>query len=247
MPLFLEYDALFSTLVFATLMVVGWSLGARSLRLQSGRHELNRFDDGALALFGLLLAFCFSGAAGRYEARKHLVLEEASAIGDLAGTSALLTEPVRGQLLSELKGYVGLRLAVATVSFSDVAFAPLEQRTQAAQGRIAALVAQAIRELNTATAHTALIHDLNALTTAHDKRVQGLRDHIPESVVIRLVVFGVFSTFTMARAEGTRGFSALAYVVLVAIVFWVTLDLEIPRRGWMRVSQQPLQDLAARL
>jgi len=34
-----------------------------------------------LALLGLLLAFTFSGASSRFDARRHLIIEETNAIG----------------------------------------------------------------------------------------------------------------------------------------------------------------------
>lgn len=40
-----------------------------------------RVEDGILAPFGLLLAFCFSGATGHYAVRKELLRNDASAIG----------------------------------------------------------------------------------------------------------------------------------------------------------------------
>jgi hypothetical protein len=199
-------------------------------------------------LFGLLLAFCFSGAAARYDLRKRLVLNEATAIGDFAGTSSLLAEPEHTQFAREVKGYVALRLTFGQLHLDDAQMPALLSRTRAAQDRICALVAQAVRNLNTPSAHEPLIDNMNEFTTAFENRLQGLRDNIPESIVAMLMLFGVFSTFTMGRvAEGTRRGSALAYIALVALVFWIILDLEMPRRGWLLVSQRPMEELAAHL
>jgi hypothetical protein len=48
-------------------------------------------------------------------------------------------------------------------------------------------------------------------------------------------------------ADGTRRGPALAYVALVSLVLWVTLDMENPRRGLLRVSQQPMEEVQANL
>jgi hypothetical protein len=132
--------------------------------------------------------------------------------------------------------------------FDDAKMPALLSRTRASQDRLCGLVAQTVRNLNTPTAHEPLIDTMNAFTTAYENRLQSLRDSMPESIVAMLMLFGVFSTFTMGRvAEGTRRGSALAYIALVAMVFWIVLDLEMPRRGWLRVSQRPMQELAAHL
>jgi hypothetical protein len=248
MTFFLKYDAALNACFFAVLMVAGWRLGVNIGLRSSKAQAMSRFDDGALALFGLLMAFCFSGSAARYDVRKKLVLNEATAIGDFAGTTAVLAEPERSQLMRELRSYTAERLVFGHMRMDDPGLPALMARTRAAQARIGVLVRQTVRSLNTTTVHVALVNNLNAMTTAHENQLQGLRDHVPESIVAMLLAFGVFSTFTMGRlVDGGRPGPALAYITLVAMVFWVTLDLEMPRRGLLRVSQQPMEEVAAQL
>jgi hypothetical protein len=37
--------------------------------------------------------------------------------------------------------------------------------------------------------------------------------------------------------------AAIGFTVLVCLVLWVILDLNQPQRGWITVSQEPLQQL----
>jgi hypothetical protein len=248
MNMFLEYDPALTGSVFGLLMFLGWLIGARMARRAQAQHTLSRFDDAALALFGLLLAFCFSGAASRYDLRKKLVLDEATAIGDFSGACSVLAEPERTQVADELKRYVALRLEFGQLHLDDAQMPALVTRTRASQDRLCALVAQAVRTLNTPSAHTSLINTMNEFTTAYENRLQSLRDSMPESIVAILMLFGVFSTFTMGRvAEGARRGSAFAYIALVGLVFWIVLDLEMPRRGWLRVPEWPMHELASHL
>jgi len=243
-----EHDPSTSAAVLALLMLVSWRLGAWLARRSSSPADLTRFDDGALALFGLLLAFCFSGAASRFDGRKRLVLDESTAIGDFVGSASMLVDPERGQLVRELHTYVAQRIEFGRLRLHAPRLPDLQRETLATQNRLAALVAQAVRGGNTPTAHEPLIETLNAMTTAYENRLQGLRDHMPDAIVFILVVFALFSTFTMGRAPGgPQGWPALAYAGLVALVFGVILDLETPRRGYLQVSQQPMQDLAQNL
>jgi hypothetical protein len=248
MYIFIKYDAPVTASLFAVLMLAGWLFGARVARRSQGVHALTRFDDAALALFGLLMAFCFSGAASRYDLCQRLVLDEATAIGDFSGTSSVLAEPEHSQLAREIRAYVGLRLVFGRTRMDDPQMPALMARTRGAQDRLGTLATHAVQSLNTPTLHMPLINNLNAVTTAYDNRLQGLRDKLPESIVFILMAFGVFSTFTMGRvADGARRGSAFAYVALVATVFWIILDLEMPSRGWLRASQQPMEELAAHL
>ena len=248
MELLLYFDPTITACFFALLMTAAWRLGIWVGKRSVAAQVLSRFDDGALALFGLVLAFSFAGAAARYDYRKKLVLNEATAIGDFVGTAAVLAEPQRSQLLSEVRDYVAQRLTYGHTRFDDPSMPALLENTRASQGRLGALTSLAIRDANTPTVHAPLMNNLNALTTAYDNRWQGQLDHIPGSVAFMLLVFGLFSTYTMGRlADGTRQGSALGYVALVALVFWVTLDMETPRRGLLRVSQQPMEEVQANL
>jgi hypothetical protein len=88
---------------------------------------------------------------------------------------------------------------------------------------------------------------------AADRRLYRVRDHVPGSIILVLVVFGVFSAYTMGRLRDTEHRAAggmgriVAYAVLVGLLFFVTIDLEQPRRGLLRVSQAPMMDLRSAL
>ena len=240
----LQFDPALTACVFVLLMALAWRIGIRVGQRSEIERVYSRFDDGALALFGLVLAFSFAGAAARYDFRKKLVLSEATALGDFSGTIVMLAEPQRSQLVREVHRYVEERLLYGRLKFEDPKTAPLMADTRSTQGRITALVEQAIRSGNTPSVHTPLVNNLNQFTTAYDNRLQGQMDHIPGTVGLMLVLFGLFSTYTMGRlADGMRGVSALGYMVFVGLVFWVTLDMETPRRGFLHVSQHPMEEL----
>ena len=72
--------------LFAAMLLVlelGRRIGTRRLAaLPPGTSwEIGTLDGAVFALLGLLIAFTFSGAVTRFEARKHLVVEETNAIG----------------------------------------------------------------------------------------------------------------------------------------------------------------------
>ena len=91
------------------------------------------------------------------------------------------------------------------------------------------------------------------MTKAHDERLYGTQNHVPLSIVGMLMTLAVYTSFILARMSGAEvktsrlTVRALAYLILIAIVFTVTIDLEQPRRGMMRVSQAPMMDLLAGL
>ena len=260
MDFFVRLDSWLSATLFTALMVIAWWLGDR-VRLIGGRateeppdrKPSTRIEDAALALFGLLLAFCFAGASARYEARKQVLLDDAMAIGGLATVAGLLDEPDRSAIQGELRVYVEQRLVFGTTPLDDPAMKGLLRDARASQGRMTALVSAAIARKNTPSVHPALVNALNGVGEAADRRLFRVREHVPGSIVLMLVLFGVFAAFTMGRLRDAEpsvpGSSArmVAYAALVGLVFFVTIDLEQPRRGLLRVSQAPMEELRSSL
>ncbi len=255
--IFVQLDAWLSALIFAGLMIVGWGLGAyvRARQVSTGRTPArsSRIEDGSLALFGLLLAFCFSGAVGRYDARKEMLLNDALAIGDLATVSSALNEPDRTSLHDEIITYVKQRLDYGTLRLDDPHMVDVLKEGQASQARMLTTIQHVITAQNTPTLHTPLMNAYNNLTAASEKRYYGVQKQVNGSILLMMVLFGMFSTFTMGRlhdpdSDGRYGLlRACSYVFLVSLVYYVTVDMEQPRRGLMLVSQAPMQDLLAGL
>jgi hypothetical protein len=70
--------------------------------------------EGAIfALMGLLIAFTFSGAASRFDTRRHLVVEEANAIGTAYLRLDLLPASTQTALRESFRQYVEARLEVS--------------------------------------------------------------------------------------------------------------------------------------
>ncbi|PYJ69415.1 MAG: DUF4239 domain-containing protein, partial [Verrucomicrobia bacterium] len=65
------------------LLEVGRRIGARRLAKdpEGARVGLGALEAGVFGLLGLLIAFTFSGAASRFDARRQMVIQETNNIG----------------------------------------------------------------------------------------------------------------------------------------------------------------------
>jgi hypothetical protein len=92
-----------------------------------------------------------------------------------------------------------------------------------------------------------LAQNLNETTTAFENSLSALGDHVPESVFLVLVAASLLGAFALGRGQAFDGprhvVSSLSFVTMVALVVFVTLDLEQPRRGLVVVSQASLERL----
>jgi len=241
---------------FLLMMLSGWAgVYTQSLISSTGSHESKentRIADASIALFALLLAFSFSGAADRYENRKGFRLDEAIAIGDFAATASMLSGSEREQIQQELVGYVKERLAFGSATIDSPEMQAITARSRESQQRIQNVLRQIITEKKSTTLHTPLMNGFNGITMTHDKALYGSQNQISDTIIILLVLFGLVSAFVAGRFgsganHSTSFIQAMApvtlYIALVTAVFFVVMDLEQPHRGVMRSSKAPLIDL----
>src|SRR6478735_6041035 len=91
---------------------LGRWLGARgSHPSDEATAALSVIKNAVLGLLALLLAFSFSLASSRYDARRELVVQEANAIGTAYLRAELLDEGVRRAYAADLRAYADTRLA----------------------------------------------------------------------------------------------------------------------------------------
>ena len=107
--------ALLSVGVFIGMVIlqeVGRRVGHRRLARdpEGARAGVGAIDGAVFGLLGLLVAFTFSGAATRFDARRQLVVEEANAIGTAYLRLDVLPPDAQPALRDKFRRYVEARL-----------------------------------------------------------------------------------------------------------------------------------------
>ena len=237
------------TVAFA--MFVGWLLGrwqGQRVRVElksRGQTPVSKFEDASLAILGLLLAFTFSMALGKHDQRRMMVVADANAIGDFYVCAGLLKEPVRTKLRSVIHDYVALRVELSQHRYDEATFESALRQFQQMHKQMVELVSQALE--NGTPIAISLTNAFNAVTSSHAARVAAIRDRLPASIVLLLLLSAVISAFLVGRDQAATDQYDLAgtvcFVMLVSFIIFVTLDLNQPDRGLITVSQEPIQRL----
>ena len=107
-----EYSLLTTFLIGLAVILAASEIGHRFGRRTAARggNDVATLEGAVLGLLALMIAFTFSMALSRFEARRDAVLNEANAIGSTALRARLLPEPQRTELLKLLREYVTIRL-----------------------------------------------------------------------------------------------------------------------------------------
>jgi hypothetical protein len=238
-----------AAVLLGILMAASWGVGWRAGRVRrarGGQPPEGKLDDAALALLGLLLAFTFSMALNKHDRRREAVVTDSNAIGDFYTCASLIPDPVRTRLQGVIRDYTRLRLALGTnPSPSPANIRDALVNFDAMHGRMTELVREALA--GSTPIAVPLTNTLNAVTSSQAARLAALRDRIPESTVILLAVAAALTAGLVGRQQGSAPQASLAgtaaFIAIVALTVWVTLDLNHPSRGLIRVSQEPMQRL----
>jgi hypothetical protein len=243
---FSRIDPALTALLLAAVMLATWSVGFRLGRRRLADREAKpegKFEDAVVAILGLLLAFTFSMALAKYDHRREMLVADSNSIGDFYTCASLLPDPVRTKLQDVVRDYTQLRLDVARETRDLSQLGGVLARFQVQQNRMTALVGEAVNAGTPIAVN--LTNTLNNLTSAHAARIVALKDRLPESVVALLFIAAAIATGLVGRAQGTAKQpplgGTLSFLLLVTLVVYVILDLNNPAKGFIVVSQEPMQ------
>jgi hypothetical protein len=246
------YEADFAILYPLTIVLiagaaeVGAWIGWRTRSVADDASDIGTLTGAALGLLALLLAFSFSLALSRYEARRNWVLEEANAIGSTVNFAFMLPESEQKPILSLLRDYTSVRIGLG-VPYDPTKLARDVARSVELQNQLwqhAVTVTAAAPQSLPAYRFVASLNEMNNI---HESRLTALRYHIPGEVMFLLIAVAMMATgFTgyYAGGRGSRGRVATFMMSLtIAVVVLVVVDLDRQARGLILVPVQPLIDV----
>jgi len=237
---------------FAAVLLFPLTLIAMEVGRRFGRRRLAEDPEGAragagavegavFALFGLLIAFTFSGAASRYESRRDLMVQHTNAVGTAWLRLDLLPAEVQPELRQDFFQYLDAIIQVHQHAGDrkavDQAMAhlgklqshiwELAETGAARDGRpqVAALVLPALNEM----------FDLTA------SRYAASRFHVSLVILWFLVFLSVLASllvgYSMASARRRNWLHMILFAVLISLTLYVIFDFEYPRRGIIQLGQ----------
>jgi len=235
----------------ALLLEAGRRLGARRLARdpEGARTGLGPVEGAVFGLLGLLIAFTFSGAAERFDARRALIADEANAIGTAWLRLDLLPDAPRAELRAHFTDYLEARLS-AYRALPDLVAAQAElKRAARIQDTIWGRAVAAGREAGPHPVDMLLLPALNSMFDIAATRTAAAWRHPPSIIYVLLAVLSLASSLLAGYAmAGTRSRSLLhmaTFALILAGSIFLIIDLEYPRAGVIRLddADRPLVEL----
>lgn len=208
------------SIVFAVGFFVGMvallELGRRLGGRRQGKDEagaragLGAVEGAVFALMGLLIAFTFSGAATRFDARRQLIVEEANATGTAWLRLDLLPPAAQPELRDLFRRYLDTRLAVyENLPDMEAARAELHQANVLQSEIYTRAVAAGQPAPNPMQAQG--VPALNEMFDIASTRTAAAQVHPPTIIFLMLGVLALMSSllagYAMAGASRAVGFT----------------------------------------
>jgi len=236
---------LFCVFLFSGMLVlleIGRRFGVKRRPTESDgeRGSLGTIESAVFALFGLLMAFTFSGAASRFNEKRMLIAEEANTI-ETAYLRLHLVPESEPKLQQLFRGYLDSRLETYR-RLPDLKAASLEMaNSKAIQEEI---WTHAVAATRLPSAHSAaawlLLPALNNMIDITTTRTMALQMHPPRIIYALLFGLGLLCSllagYRMSNGQHRSWLHVLGFTVITVLIVYVMLDAEYPRAGLIRLE-----------
>ena len=225
------------------LLEVGRRLGVRRRpkETEGERGGLGTVEGAVFALFGLMVAFTFSGAASRFNEKRMLIAEEVNCIETAYLRVHLVSRQAQPALQELFRRYVDSRLETYR-RLPDMVAAEMEMaNSKEIQEEV---WTEAVAATRLPDSHPSsgllLLPALNNMIDISTTRTLALQLHPPRIVYALLFGLGLICSllagFRMSSGQNRSWLHILGFTVLTVIIVYVMLDVEYPRAGLIRLE-----------
>jgi hypothetical protein len=229
---------------------IGYRVGVFRARKSEREREapIDSMVGSTLGLLAFMLAFTFGMATARYDARKQLVVDEATAIRTVDLRAQLLPEPQRSGIRDPLREYVDVRLQGA---LDPDKLAEAIKRSEEIHNILWSQLKSFGSEVLPPD-RAALTGALAEVINLHTKRLNAVtQNRIHSAIWVALYSLAALAMGMVGYRTGMAGKRSTIAIVVVAFAFSAVIslinDLDRPQQGLLRVSQQTMIDLQTKL
>lgn len=207
----------------------------------SGPSTIGSLETAVFALLGLLIAFTFSGALQRFDARRAQVVDEANAIGTAWARIDLLAPAAQPPVRAAMKAYVDSRVATYQ-KIDDLPAARKEaDRSLELQGTLWAAAVTALKHPDTRPGTEILVAPaLNEVFNYTTIRFTAMQMHPPMIIFVMLIglslVSALLAGFQSAGERKPDWLHRIAFGGIIAFTVYVIFEVEFPRSGLVRID-----------
>jgi hypothetical protein len=221
--------------------------GLRHFKAENMEGPSAVIEASMYSLLALLLAFSYSLAVGRYDARRAVFIDETNSIGTTYLRTQLLDPAAAAQMRAALRDYVRERLDFIRSEDASPEQAAIQDDSATLQRAMWSLAMKEAARDPRSTMIPLFVSSLNETIDLSTKEGAALSAHIPDIVILLLIALivvtaGMLGTM-FARIRQHAVAPRVVYAFALAIAIGLVFDLDRPQRGLIRVNLQAMQTL----
>jgi hypothetical protein len=225
------------------LLEIGRRIGTnrRQRDLQAEQGNLGIIEGAMFALFGLVIAFTFSGAVSRFNEKRMLIAEEVNGIETAYLRLNLISQDAQPGLRQLFRQYVDSRAEtyrrLPNMEAADAEIAQSKRLQEMIW--VQAIAASLLPQSHPDTARL-LLPALNNMIDIATTRTMALRVHPPGIIYALLLglslICSLLAGYRMSFGQRRSWLHILSFAFMTVITVYVILDIEYPRAGLIRLE-----------
>jgi hypothetical protein len=238
-----DLDALYIVLILFVLMLstiwIGYKTGLKKTKTDNKNSEIS---SSLLGLLALILGFTFAMAGSRYENRKTNLIEEANCIGTAVLRSDIYPDSLKNEFKKDFKTYLNSRIDYYLLNNEEVKLTASLKQTAAISDKLWRRAAFYAKDKDYFIQSNMMIPALNAMFDSASKSNMVLNSKVPETIVYLMLVFSIIISFFIGYNSGLEKKINTKFITgfcfLICVVIFITLDLDRPRRGLIKLDTE---------
>ncbi|HRJ26204.1 MAG TPA: hypothetical protein PLO61_01685 [Fimbriimonadaceae bacterium] len=237
-------------LLVAVAIPLAFWWGVRKATTDPHETSLSVLGTALFTLLGLILAFSFSTAWGRFDRRLELAIDEANAIGTLRLRLAFLSPAAKNQVEPRLLEYVDERIRFNRALSTKGGIERADQAHTQAADRLWVAGFLGAREIQDAPDRALVIQAMNEVFDLADTRRIESRTSMPIPIAVLLALTSLICAYLSGREASGKPASirrtGWVFAIFIAATVYAVFDVSDPRTGLIQVSHSDVLLLETR-
>ena len=238
-----DLDAIYIIVVLFFLMLAsiwtGYKLGLKKTKTDNKNSEIS---SALLGLLALILGFTFAMAGSRYENRRENLIDEANCIGTALLRSDVYPDSLKNEFKKDFRLYLNSRKDYYLLDNNEAKLTASLKQSAEVSDRLWNRAAFYAKDKNYFLQSNMMLPALNQMFDSASKSNMVLNSKVPETIVYLLFAFSIVISFFIGYNSGLEKKINIKFITgfcfLICIVIFITLDLDRPRRGLIKLDTE---------
>ncbi|HWS61061.1 MAG TPA: hypothetical protein VN182_09040 [Flavobacterium sp.] len=238
-----DIDASIISIILFFLMLIsiwiGYKIGLKKMKIDNKNAEIS---SSLLGLLALILGFTFAMAGSRYENRKDNLIDEANCIGTALLRSDIYPDSLKNEFKKDFQTYIKSRRDYYLLDNDDEKLTNSLEQSAKASEKLWARATFYAKDKDYFIHSNMMLPALNSMFDSATKSNMVLNSKVPETIVYLLFAFSIIISFFIGYNSGLEKKINTKFIIgfcfLICVVIFITLDLDRPRRGLIKLETE---------